>query len=542
MLDLKNYPSDYFSPVYQQIVNSFYADAGNKGTNDRSPLIVLEGTEKLIKEELVRCIWFGQHIKKDKLYTDDGLRLEILSPGWWNSEGGPDFRHAEILLEGKGLVRGDIEVHVFASDWAKHQHNKQETYNLVCLHVVMWNDIKEKGIGNLIGQCIPQLTLSKYLNTELDDIADIIDVESYLKGGKVNPGHCQTEIESQNVEEQWVGLFLDYAGDDRILRKAKRYGKWIERSPFEQVLYEALMESLGYKENKEPFLTLASRMPMENIRCIIPEDIPVQEKKVHVQSLMLGMAGLLPHQRNLKNLHDKETLAYISAIEQAWETVRPRIDQVPMVKDDWTYAGIRPANFPERRIAAIANIISDCSSPGIFRHILSVFQKFLSFNGHVPEDCNKDRIPVNALINGIQSLFLETHDPYWSYRYVLGGKRIEKPQKLLGKERTSNIFINVIIPILIIYARRHNDIGLEKILHLTYRSYAPLPATSVLRFMEGRILGQSRISKKVINSVRRQQGLYQIFKDFCENDNVNCDKCALYLSLVKDQRGEASDQ
>ncbi|MCR4319341.1 MAG: DUF2851 family protein, partial [Candidatus Brocadiaceae bacterium] len=102
MLTLHNYPKNCFSPVYQQIVCSLRADAKDAGANGRSPLFVLEGTEKLIKEELVRCIWFGQHIKKGKLFTDDGSRLEVLSPGWWNSEGGPDFKHAEILLEGKG--------------------------------------------------------------------------------------------------------------------------------------------------------------------------------------------------------------------------------------------------------------------------------------------------------------------------------------------------------------------------------------------------------------------------------------------------------
>ena len=96
-----------------------------------------------------------------------------------------------------------------------------------------------------------------------------------------------------------------------------------------------------------------------------------------------------------------------------------------------------------------------------------------------------------------------------------------------------NFFINVIIPILLVYARRHNDIKLEKILHLAYRNYKPLSVTSVTKFMENRILGQSKASKKIVNSARRQQGLYQIFKDFCENDNVSCNKCALYLSMVK---------
>ena len=72
MINLSNYPTKFFSHTYQQIVTSFYNNTKDAGANDRSPLFVLEGTEKLIKEELVRCIWFGQHIKKGKLFTDDG--------------------------------------------------------------------------------------------------------------------------------------------------------------------------------------------------------------------------------------------------------------------------------------------------------------------------------------------------------------------------------------------------------------------------------------------------------------------------------------
>ena len=75
---------------------------------------------------------------------------------------------------------------------------------------------------------------------------------------------------------------------------------------------------------------------------------------------------------------------------------------------------------------------------------------------------------------------------------------------------------------------------LEKILHLVYRNHYPLPATSVTKFMGNRIFGQEKVSGKVVNSVRRQQGLYQIYKDFCENNNLSCNKCALYLSMVKD--------
>lgn len=524
MLNLDKYSTNCFLPVYQQIVSSFYTDAGASG---RLPLQVLEGTERLIKEELVRCIWFGQHIKKNGLFTDDGLRLEVLSPGWWNSEGGPDFKHAEILLEGKGLIKGNVEVHVFSSDWIRHQHDKQSTYGTVCLHVAMWNDGHGESMKNHCGQAIPQLILSKYLDTGLDELVELIDVESYLKGEKVNPGHCRTKRENQKIDDQWIGRFLDYAGDERILQKAKRYERWLEKGTFEQVLYEAIMESLGYKNNKEPFLALATRAPLEEIRYIIPEDAPAQKKKRDMQALLLGTAGLLPRQRSEKPAYDRETAEYVNDVEHAWNEIQKKSSRVPLSKNDWNYAGIRPANFPERRIAAIANILSECSSLSVFRYLLLVLEKVEGYKeGHkITKTFGED----------IQSLFLNSYDPYWSYHYTWYGKKLAKPVKLLGKERTSNIFINVIIPILLIYARKHNNTNMEKILHLTYRNYSPLPDTSVTKFMGNRIFGQPDVSKKIINSVRRQQGLYQIFKDFCENDNISCNKCALYLSMVKSQ-------
>lgn len=524
MPDLNKYPTNCFTPVYQQIVSSFCTDVKDERANGGLPLRVLEGTERLIKEELVRCVWFGQHIKKERLFTDDGLRLEVLSPGWWNSEGGPDFKHAEILLEGKGLVKGNIEVHVFSSDWVRHQHDKQSTYNTVCLHVVMWDDHRGESVKNCDGQLIPQLTLSKCLDAELDDLIEMIDVESYLKGEKVNPGHCQTEMESQKVNEQRIGRFLDYAGDERILQKAKRYERWAEKNPFEQVLYKAILESLGYKNNKEPFLTLASRVPLEDIRNLIPEDASVQKKKIAMQSLLLGMAGLLPQQRNLQPMSDKESADYVNDIECAWNEIQKKITTVPMTKNDWSYAGIRPANFPERRIAAIANILPECSSYSIFRYVLRVLEK--------AEGYQEEHKIIKTLIEDIQSLFLNIHDPYWSYHYTLCGKKLIKPLKLLGKDRTSHIFINVMIPVLLVYARKHNNTKMEKTLHLVYRNYTPLPGTSVTKFMSHRIFGQPGATKTIITSARRQQGLYQIFKDFCENDNMSCNKCALYLSMV----------
>ncbi|MEK7289329.1 MAG: DUF2851 family protein, partial [Planctomycetota bacterium] len=433
-----------------------------------------------------------------------------------------DFKHAEILLEGKGLVRGNVEVHVFASDWARHQHQKQETYNTVCLHVVMWNDREENHIKTLAGQMIPQLTLSKYLDAEIDDVVNTIDIEAYLKGKKVNPGHCKTEMENQCADGQWLGQFLDYAGDDRVIQKAGKYERWLETRPFEQALYEAVMESLGYKNNKEPFLTLASLVPLKDMRLVIPEDAPSHEKAIHIQALLLGAAGLLPRLNDAKKVYDDETVAYIKTIGELWNSIQLKTGIAAMARSDWSFAGIRPANYPERRIAAISNILPECMPQGIFHRILAIFQKPAVVSGQKGDDA----AIIKMITNGVQALFLDTEDQYWSYCYVAGGKKFPKPQKLLGQERVSVIFINVVIPILLVYARKHHDLSLEKTLHLIYRNYTPLPETSVTKFMNSRIWGESGTPKKMIHSVRRQQGLYQLFKDFCENDNLSCNKCA----------------
>ena len=87
------------------------------------------------------------------------------------------------------------------------------------------------------------------------------------------------------------------------------------------------MESLGYKSNKEPFLKLASLIPLEDIRCLIPEDVPAQEKKIDMQALLLGVAGLLPQQADLKIIYDDETAEYLSAIECAWNVIKTKISR-----------------------------------------------------------------------------------------------------------------------------------------------------------------------------------------------------------------------
>ncbi len=96
---------NFRSPRYRKVVKRYCGVGENTGLGYGSK-------GKKIKEQLVKCIWSEQLLKKDKLYTEDGLRIEVVSSGIWNLEEGPDFKDVEILLEGKGIVKGDVEIHV----------------------------------------------------------------------------------------------------------------------------------------------------------------------------------------------------------------------------------------------------------------------------------------------------------------------------------------------------------------------------------------------------------------------------------------------
>ncbi len=67
-----------------------------------------------INEKLVQCLWVDQMFRKDRLATVEGQKLEILSPGWWNLEGGPDFKLGKLRLS--GLCGKDVADRITVGD------------------------------------------------------------------------------------------------------------------------------------------------------------------------------------------------------------------------------------------------------------------------------------------------------------------------------------------------------------------------------------------------------------------------------------------
>src|ERR1700728_1154140 len=91
----------------------------------------------------VQALWFEQ-LFQPVLATDDGRKVEIIQPGFWNHAGGPDFTRAAFRWAGTiEPIVGDVEVHLRADDWHLHGHHADPAYDNTVLHVV-WEARKEK--------------------------------------------------------------------------------------------------------------------------------------------------------------------------------------------------------------------------------------------------------------------------------------------------------------------------------------------------------------------------------------------------------------
>ena len=91
-------------------------------------------------EATLAQLWAGQRFPASALVTRQGMPLRVLHPGWPGRGAGPDFRDAIIATPSDRLLRGDVELHVRASDFRAHGHHTDPRYNGVVLHLVFEDD------------------------------------------------------------------------------------------------------------------------------------------------------------------------------------------------------------------------------------------------------------------------------------------------------------------------------------------------------------------------------------------------------------------
>jgi len=96
--------------------------------------LIAEGMNRKIPERLLAKLWKERAARQTGLRTEAGKRVRVVYPGRSGTSAGPDFRDALLEVEGLGLVRGDVELHIRQSDWDSHGHGADPNYNGVVFH------------------------------------------------------------------------------------------------------------------------------------------------------------------------------------------------------------------------------------------------------------------------------------------------------------------------------------------------------------------------------------------------------------------------
>ncbi|MCI0416957.1 DUF2851 family protein [bacterium] len=455
-----------------------------------------------VLERLLHCIWSEQLFRKT--LNVEGQTLLISSPGWWNLEAGPDFRNAEMFLNGQRLC-GDVEIHLNSEDWYHHGHHHDARYNGVVMHVVLYKSQRLCTKQN--GESVLQLEMKDSLLEELRLLQQKIPIYQFPFGPEVNVRLCRKFLEEQ--EEESLLRILDSAGDLRMRRKKEDFLQRIQSGGFLQTFYEGIMEGMGYKQSRYAFRELARRVPLEDL---IQYDQSTRRGIDSMAAVLLGTAGLL--QDISQTEFDAETNHYMEEIRRYWKRAESRFLEKRLVGFCWYPSSTRPANFPARRLTAIAAFFHYFG-----RSLLSLLLQPLQPQSDPPK--------ARQILQSWLELFSKPIHIYWSYHFQFDGNKFSAPKRLIGKERSKILVVNVVLPCLLALSEMNGDNRLEALLHQIYRHHPLLCENSITRLMKHRLFGVTDRAKTLIRTAHRQQALHHFFYDFCDNRESSCSRCEL---------------
>ncbi len=129
---------------------------------------------------------------------------------------------------------------------------------------------------------------------------------------------------------------LNLLGDKWLALKKQRMQNLLKITSPDEALYREVMLSLGYPKNKVNFLELALIVPYSEIKSLKDGNT--------IEKALLYRAGFINDKNELPEDFDFS---------------------LRMDKSVWEYKGIRPANFPEKRIKGITDLLKKSIEKGL---------------------------------------------------------------------------------------------------------------------------------------------------------------------------------
>src|SRR5213080_3540581 len=412
---------------------------------------------------------FGKHF-----VSLAGDKIDIVQFGAWNREAGPDFRDAAIRINGSDPIRGCIELDVSDRSWETHGHAANPAFEETVLHVFIERSNREFFTRTRSNRNVSQVCIDPTV------LPDAFSANVPL----ARPGRCQAPL--KDLPEERVRSVLDAAAQFRLQQKCARIRNKIDNHGRDEALFQELAAALGYKENKLPFTLIAQRLPLNLLH----------ENSDESEAMLFGVAGFL--EAPDLGVFKGSTRKYVRTLWDRWWPHRDTMQRMILPAKVWRLSSTRPLNHPQRRLAALAMILREW--PG-FRRMLG----------------RKSAVRASNFFRGL-------HHPFWKFHYTLTAAASPKAMALIGESRVAEILANVLFPFWIA-----EDADPSAPLRTSlWPAYAKLSAQLSNRRLETaatRLFGDDPRRAQFLKTVVHQQGLLQIYEDFCMQDNSDCAQC-----------------
>ncbi len=462
---------------YEQFRERVWAAAG---------IIVRAPGSRFLPDELeIQARWFGGEYGRC-FQGSEGEPVEIVQFGHWNRGAGPDFTEAAVRIDGV-LRRGDIEVDPDVRDWERHGHGANPRFNGVVLHVFA----DQPALGRVFTRTeahgnVAQVLLPQY--SGLQGPPDFLP-EAF-------PGRCRAPLSRMDDEE--VASLLVSAAQFRLRRKSERLGAMGRATGPEQALFQGLAEALGYRHNKTSMAVLAQRCPVDELAGL---DGPAREAR------LFGCAGFLSPEIG-GGACGGDAAPYLRRLWDRWWTMRDRHEPSRLRALAWRGDGTRPLNHPHRRVGALALLLEK------WEVLRELWEK-----------------PVNNSEKVVNKWLADLSHPYWDRHYSLGSKPTPKPVRIVGRDRLRDLLGNVVFP---------GAIGISPDRWRDYLGLGGVASNQKLRRAALRLFGPDEQRRKLFTRYyHQQQGLLQIFEDFCLEDASDCRDCPFPEQLAQWRGAEA---
>ncbi len=428
-------------------------------------------------EQLLHYVWKHRLLPLGTLTTTSGQTVEVIDPGLYNSNAGPDFFNAKIRIDGTVWV-GNVEMHVRSADWFQHGHQHDARYNNVILHVA---ETVDTDVVTQSGNHPPQLQVAipQYIT---DRYAELSAIDKYPPCYRLIP----------HLDNLTVHSWMSALQTERLEQKTQAIGKRLSLcgGSWETACFVTLARNYGFGVNGDAFESWAYNIPLHNVD-------HHRDDIFQVEAIFMGQAGLLdaesiPERHRAAAIHDD----YYQRLKGEYSYLAHKFGLKPMDCHLWKFLRLRPQNFPHIRLAQLAQLY--CSRKAGLSGLL---------------ECTT----VKQLAQTLQTEVT----PYWKTHYTFAAET-RSNGKHLSAHSISLIIVNTVVPLLFAYGRYKSD---EALCDRAFNLLEQLKAE------DNHIIRMWRECGLKVDNAGDSQALIQLKNNYC--DRHDCLRCRFGYEYLK---------